>query len=125
MLVTEKLCSIHQIEKQDNGRVIWEQMEKKFIRTYNSKGDLMQSKFHAISLNSKSYKDLKEIQKLIPVRLSVPQTIEWLIKVGQKQIQSEIKNTNVNDYNYSNSKRRKKITSNLLYHHQTIPFRLE
>ena len=37
MLVTEKLCSIHQIEKQDNGRVIWEQMEKKFIRTYNSK----------------------------------------------------------------------------------------
>ena len=37
MLVTEKICSIHQIEKQDNGRVIWEQMEKKFIRTYNSK----------------------------------------------------------------------------------------
>ena len=57
----------------------------------------MQSKFQAISLNSKSYKDLKEIQKLIPVRLSVPQTIEWLIKVGQKQIKSEIKNTNVNE----------------------------
>ena len=26
---------------------------------------LMQSKFHAVSLNSKSYKELKEIQKLI------------------------------------------------------------
>ena len=50
----------------------------------------MQSKFHAVSLNSKSYKELKEIQKLIPVRLSVPQTIEWLIKVGQKQIKSEV-----------------------------------
>tara|TARA_B100000214_G_C23778610_1_gene540225 strand:+ start:88 stop:333 length:246 start_codon:yes stop_codon:yes gene_type:complete len=58
---------------------------------------LMRSKFHAVSLNSKSYKELKEIQKLIPVRLSVPQTIEWLIKVGQKQIKSEIKNTNVNE----------------------------
>ena len=53
---------------------------------------VMQSKFHAISLNSKSYKDLKEIQKLIPVRLSVPQTIEWLINVGQQQINSELQN---------------------------------
>ena len=54
----------------------------------------MQSKFHAVSLNSKSYKELKEIQKLIPVRLSVPQTIEWLIKVGLKQVNSELQNDN-------------------------------
>ena len=91
MLIQEKLHCIWKIETQDNGRNFYEQQEKKLLRKYNS------SKFHAISLNSKSYKDLKEIQKLIPVRLSVPQTIEWLIKVGQKQIKSEIKNTNVNE----------------------------
>ena len=55
---------------------------------------LMQSKFHAVSLNSKSYKELKEIQKLIPVRLSVPQTIEWLIDVGQKEINRELQYDN-------------------------------
>jgi hypothetical protein len=40
MLVQEKLCMINRIDRQDNGRVIWEQMEKKFLRSYNSKKGL-------------------------------------------------------------------------------------
>jgi len=58
----------------------------------------MQSKWHNISIKTESFEQLQKIQKQIPIRVSIPQTIEWLIKVGQKQIkQSEIKNTNVNE----------------------------
>ena len=50
----------------------------------------MQSKWHNIAIKTESFNDLKEIQKALPIRASVPQTIEWLILVGQKQIkQSE------------------------------------
>ena len=50
----------------------------------------MQSKWHNISIKTESFKQLQEIQKLIPIRASIPQTIEWLIKVGRQQIkQSE------------------------------------
>ena len=47
---------------------------------------LMKSKWHNISIQTKSFEDLQGIQKLIPIRVSIPQTIEWLIKVGQAQI---------------------------------------
>ena len=51
----------------------------------------MQSKWHNISIKTESFEKLRKIQKAIPIRTSIPQTIEWLIKVGQKQInQSEI-----------------------------------
>jgi len=51
----------------------------------------MQSKWHNISIKTESFEQLLKIQKAIPIRTSIPQTIEWLIKVGQKQInQSEI-----------------------------------
>jgi len=51
----------------------------------------MQSKWHNISIKSERFEQLRKIQKTIPIRTSIPQTIEWLIKVGQKQInQSEI-----------------------------------
>jgi hypothetical protein len=50
----------------------------------------MQSKWHNISIKTESFEQLRKIQKAIPIRTSIPQTIEWLIKVGQKQInQSE------------------------------------
>tara|TARA_Y100001972_G_scaffold81536_1_gene99042 strand:+ start:524 stop:724 length:201 start_codon:yes stop_codon:yes gene_type:complete len=58
----------------------------------------MKSKWHNISITTKSFEDLKEIQKSIPIRTSIPQTIEWLIRVGQQQIQSEL--------NYDNNTRR-------------------
>ena len=58
----------------------------------------MKSKWHNISITTKSFEDLKEIQKTIPIRTSIPQTIEWLIRVGQQQIQSEL--------NYDNNTRR-------------------
>ena len=54
----------------------------------------MKSKWHNISITTKSFEDLKEIQKSIPIRTSIPQTIEWLIKVGQQQIKSELYNDN-------------------------------
>jgi|TARA_B100001057_G_C22260641_1_gene723100 hypothetical protein len=37
LMVTDKLVGINAFEIQDNGRNIWEQMEKRFLRTYNSK----------------------------------------------------------------------------------------
>ena len=46
----------------------------------------MQSKWHNISIKTESFEQLQEIQNQIPIRVSIPQTIEWLIKVGQKQI---------------------------------------
>ena len=46
----------------------------------------MQSKWHNIPIKTESFEQLRKIQKAIPIRTSIPQTIEWLIKVGQKQI---------------------------------------
>jgi c-di-GMP-binding flagellar brake protein YcgR len=57
----------------------------------------MESKWHNISIRSQSFKDLLEIQRRMPIRVSIPQTIEWLIKVGQKQI-------NQSDYNYEDNR---------------------
>ena len=54
----------------------------------------MKSKWHNISIKTKSFEELQEIQKSIPIRVSIPQTIEWLIKVGQQQIKSELYNDN-------------------------------
>ena len=47
---------------------------------------LMKSKWHNISIQTKSFEELRDIQKLLPIRVSIPQTIEWLIKVGKAQI---------------------------------------
>ncbi len=52
----------------------------------------MQSKWHNISIKTESFKELQQIQKQIPIRVSIPQTIEWLIDVGQKQINKELLN---------------------------------
>jgi hypothetical protein len=38
VLITQQLQFMATLETQDNGRNIWEQMEKQFLRTYNSKG---------------------------------------------------------------------------------------
>ena len=54
----------------------------------------MQSKWHNISIKTESFKELQQIQKQIPIRVSIPQTIEWLIDVGQKQINKELLNDN-------------------------------
>jgi len=54
----------------------------------------MQSKWHNISIKTVSFKQLQDIQKKLPIRVSIPQTIEWLIEVGQKQINGS---GNIND----------------------------
>ena len=56
----------------------------------------MESKWHNISIQTKSFEALQGIQKLIPIRVSIPQTIEWLIKVGQAQIIQTKSETNGN-----------------------------
>ena len=48
----------------------------------------MQSKWHNIAIKTESFNDLKAIQKALPIRASVPQTIEWLIQVGVNKINS-------------------------------------
>jgi len=60
----------------------------------------MISKWHNISIKRESFNDLKEIQKAIPIRASIPQTIEWLIQVGVNQI-----NQTKEDTNYENTDR--------------------
>ena len=54
----------------------------------------MKSKWHNISIKRESFEELQEIQRTIPIRVSIPQTIEWLIKVGLKQVNSELQNDN-------------------------------
>ena len=49
----------------------------------------MNSKWHSISIQTKNFEELQDIQKQLPIRASIPQVIEWLIKVGQKQIKRE------------------------------------
>tara|TARA_R110000824_G_scaffold127868_1_gene288492 strand:- start:213 stop:395 length:183 start_codon:yes stop_codon:yes gene_type:complete len=59
----------------------------------------MKSKWHNISIQNKSFEDLRDIQKLLPIRASVPQVIEWLIKVGKGQINNQKVNTNYDKTN--------------------------
>jgi|TARA_R110000796_G_scaffold199441_1_gene315633 hypothetical protein len=47
---------------------------------------MQKSKWHNISLQDKSFRELQQLQNRIPIRSSIPQVIEWLIKIGQKQI---------------------------------------
>ena len=56
----------------------------------------MKSKWHNISIKTESFEELRRIQRSIPIRTSIPQTIEWLIKVGQKQI-NQINQSETND----------------------------
>ncbi len=56
---------------------------------------MQKSKWHNISIKTESFEDLQRIQKLIPIRVSIPQTIEWLIQDGQKaNNKSELNNGN-------------------------------
>ena len=59
----------------------------------------MKSKWHNISIQSQSFDDLRVIQKLLPIRASIPQVIEWLIKVGQGQIIKQKVDTNYDKAN--------------------------
>jgi hypothetical protein len=61
----------------------------------------MQSKWHNIAIKTESFNDLKAIQKALPIRASVPQTIEWLIQVGVNKINS----TKEDIINYENTSR--------------------
>ena len=57
----------------------------------------MQGKWHRITISHKEFEQLQELQRAIPIRVSIPQTIEYLIKLGQKQIKSELLKSNVNE----------------------------
>ena len=59
----------------------------------------MKSKWHNISIQTESFEDLQDIQKLLPIRASIPQVIEWLIKVGQGQIIKQKVDTNYDKAN--------------------------
>ena len=49
----------------------------------------MRSKWHNITIRTQTFRDLKGIQKLLPIRASIPDVIEWLLKVGTAQIMNE------------------------------------
>ena len=57
------------------------------------------SKWHNISIKTKSFEDIHNIQRLLPIRASIPQVIEWLIKVGQGQIINQKVDTNYDKAN--------------------------
>ena len=52
------------------------------------------TKWHSVSIQTKNFEDLQDIQKQLPIRASIPQVIEWLIKVGKQQIKSETNHEN-------------------------------
>ena len=52
----------------------------------------MQSKWHNISIKRESFEELQEIRSKLPINVSLSKKIDWLIKVGQKQIQGETSN---------------------------------
>ena len=54
----------------------------------------MKNKWHNISIKKESFEELQKIQAVIPIRASLSQTIDWLISLGQKQIESELHNDN-------------------------------
>ena len=66
----------------------------------------MKNRIHSITLSTQSYEetlstqsyeDIKKIQGIIPIKVSIPQTIEYLTKIGLKIInktQSELHNEN-------------------------------
>jgi|TARA_R100001163_G_scaffold65693_2_gene64043 hypothetical protein len=58
----------------------------------------MKNKWHNISIKKESFEELQKIQESAPVKISLSQTIDWLISVGQAQIKSELRKTiNVNE----------------------------
>ena len=60
----------------------------------------MKNRVHSITLSTQSYEDIKKIQGIIPIKVSIPQTIEYLTKIGLKIInktQSELHNENRQD----------------------------
>ena len=54
----------------------------------------MKNKWHNMSIKKESFEELQKIQAVIPIRASLSQTIDWLISLGQKQIESELQNDN-------------------------------
>jgi hypothetical protein len=50
----------------------------------------MQSKWHNISIKRESFEELQDIQKQLPIKVSLSKTVEWLISVGQRQIKGEL-----------------------------------
>jgi hypothetical protein len=50
-----------------------------------------QSKWHNISIKNADFKRLQTIANQLPIRASIPQTIEWLIYVGLQQLKSGVK----------------------------------
>jgi hypothetical protein len=61
----------------------------------------MKNRVHSITLSTQSYEDIKKIQGIIPIKVSIPQTIEYLTKIGLKIInktQSELHNENRQDF---------------------------
>tara|TARA_R100001163_G_C4983876_1_gene139018 strand:+ start:296 stop:475 length:180 start_codon:yes stop_codon:yes gene_type:complete len=48
----------------------------------------MKSKWHNISIQHKSFEELENIQRQLPIQVSIPKVIEWLISVGTKQMKS-------------------------------------
>ena len=53
----------------------------------------MKNKWHNISIKKESFEELQKIQESAPVKISLSQTIDWLISVGQAQIKSELRKT--------------------------------
>lgn len=53
------------------------------------------NQFHSVSIPNESYQKLHIIRKLLPFKASIPQTIQYITKLGLLQIQKELIN---NDY---------------------------
>ena len=54
------------------------------------------NEFHSVSIPNESYQKLHIIRKLLPFKASIPQTIQYITKLGLQQIQKELTNDKTN-----------------------------
>ena len=49
-------------------------------------------KFHSVSIPNASFQELHIIRKLLPFKASIPQTIQYITKLGLQHINKELSN---------------------------------
>jgi len=50
---------------------------------------MIKAKWHNISIKTTAFEDIQKVQRLIPIQVSIPQTIEWLTKFGLQELNNK------------------------------------
>jgi len=55
---------------------------------------LKNNQFHSVSIPNESYEKLDIIRKILPFKASIPQTIQYITRLGLLQLKKELTNDN-------------------------------